>query len=106
MKHEFLFDSDNLEQRGKGVDRLGTKTDGLKLEWKTNHHQVAFANIGLYRLETVFWHTSYEARVRYRDEQMESVMDIYKTKLDAQLGAEKLLVKILEKGQKLLQTFK
>ncbi|HCT86239.1 MAG TPA: hypothetical protein DF296_13690 [Candidatus Margulisbacteria bacterium] len=105
MKTNYLFDDEDKKQRGIGVDRLGDKNDGLKLKWKSNHHQTGFTKIGKYKLETIFWHDSYEARVSYRDEIMESISDIYKSRIEAQIGAEKLLVKILKNGQKILENF-
>lgn len=72
--------------KGKGIDRLGTKKDGLKLKWKWNRvcdrswppsaperkdkrrtpGQGCFADAGDFRYEVTAWHTHYEARVRYR----------------------------------------
>ena len=75
---------------GKGIDRLGTKKDGLKFQWKWLRVcelswaagdpqlkdkrrlpcQVCFADVGNFRYKVVAWHDHYEACVEYYREEI------------------------------------
>lgn len=121
MQDGFLFDDNDPRQRGKGVDRKGTKKDGLKLKWswtrvcerswfpgskelKDNRRtpgQVCFAEYGDFLCKVIFWHTHYEARIEHcgelllyhdKDTGDSKKGEVLVTRLQAQLKAEQLLV--------------
>ena len=108
-----------ITTKGKGIDRLGTKKDGLKFIWKWIRRcelsgvdakdkrrlpcQVCFAEAGDFEYEVILWHTHYEARVIYKgatlirfnkeiDDTTEWKGEVLLERLQAQLKAEQLLV--------------
>lgn len=106
MRDNYLFDYDDKTKHGKGADRLGGEKDGVVLNWKSKHPQVAVAIIGNYKLETVYWYTRYEARLSYYGNAIESDQSEYKTKIEAQIGAEKMFEKFILEGVALLKEMK
>lgn len=120
MQDNFLFDSD--KQRGIGVDRLGTKKDGLKLKWiwgnkfyswtekdGTIPSQICTTELGYFTLEVIFWHTYYEAELRHIDGTLKSIGDndnkIILTRIDGQKIAEKLLREHYDYTKKILDKY-
>jgi len=83
-----MSDEGIVTTKGKGVDRLGTKKDGLKLKWKWSRVcdlswprcdprredkrrlpcQCCFAEAGDFRYEVDAWHMNYGAEVKYKGE--------------------------------------
>lgn len=87
-------------------DDLCSKDKRLKYKWvwtriacqipadeikKWTHFQCSHANIGRWTLESVQWASDYEVRVDYNDETVVSKGG-FKSRIDAQIGGEKLLV--------------
>ncbi len=109
MQDHFLFDDCDPKQRGKNCDRMGTKKDGLKLNWLWGSHryekkagQICRAKMGEgFVLQAIFWHTNYEALVSWygdtivnwsKDYHDDYGGEVLVTRLQAQLMAEKLVV--------------
>ncbi len=121
MQDGFLIDSDDPLQRGAGVDRLGNcQQDGLKYKWQWIKTRGDGRPIGAnsrreripcqiceavlprmaslpdqpyIRLEVIFWHTNYEARLRIVDNRAVS-SEGFQTRLAAQQYAERLVNKL------------
>ena len=127
MQDNHLFDSDDSKQRGVGVDRLGTKENGIKLDWMwgtkfykwvekdgTIPQDMCSVQIGEYRLEVYFWHSNYEVALYAIDSHiMQNVftqagisLDKIYTRIDGQKLAEKLLPILHEYTHKLLKKHK
>lgn len=59
---------------------MGDHSDGLKLKWhwsrygtakeRTTPGQVCLAEVGDFRFEAIFWHTTFEARLQLIDEHL------------------------------------
>ncbi|MCH7759847.1 hypothetical protein IIA15_00375 [candidate division TA06 bacterium] len=119
-KVKFLFDDTKSSQRGKGCDRLGSKEDGLKWDWKWGTKeegrktpgQICSAYLPFpikfkvgkgsvenckFFLRVVFWHTEYEASLEMGDHGLLSYTSSDEksarliTRVDAQRKAEELL---------------
>lgn len=106
MREDFLYDSDDKNQRGKGVDRVGTKKDGVSLEWKSNHHQICFAEIGRYTLKVIFWRTNYSAEIEVLGETFYLCDKKFYNRIDAQKFIEKRFKEIMLEGFKLSKKIK
>jgi len=114
MQDGFLFDDNDPKKVGRGIDALRKDGDKLKAKWKWTRGrgammphterrcagQVSEAEIGEHIvLEAVFWHTRYEARVSWLENEV-IYYDIdpedhpnemaLLTRVDAQRKAEKL----------------
>lgn len=99
---------------GEGDDYMGKKKDGLLFKWRWGGtlegkipSQVCRADWKDYELEGVSWHSDFEAKVAYQNGFARDHSFItkggYKTRLEAQKGAERLLLKHLKEQCKLLK---
>ena len=83
-------------QDGKEGDRFYKTHKRLLYKWQTSDPnsysscQVSKSSVRDWVLEAVRWYDGYEAVINYIGEQIES-KKIFKTRLDAQVGAEELL---------------
>lgn len=104
-----------IPNNGKGLDRKGTRVDGLRWEWKwleqrmmssrpENDHrrlpcQACIAEIevpsGWWQFEVIYWNTDYEAQVRHDGEQF-AAQEGLPTRLEAQRRAEMLVKEFCE----------
>ena len=85
MNENHLFDDDNPEQRGRGCDAICANDERLKFNWRRP------VRIGGFDLKVHYRYTEYEAEVTWYREDLLHVGG-FLTRLDAQLGAEQLLV--------------
>ncbi len=117
MQDGFIIDDQDPKQRGHGPDRMGSRRDGLNYLWRWINTsgdgrplgtkskkprvpcQICEARLprmkGLpgepyIRLEVIFWHTNYEARLRIRDSNVVS-SEGFQTRLGAQRVAENMV---------------
>jgi len=101
-------------------DDLNTKDTRLEYRWKWSrvasrvpeeeikkwtHFQCSKATVGSWTLWSTQWNSgsdvNYEASIRYRDEHIARLGD-FKTRLDAQIAAEKLLVDWINEQKELI----
>ena len=86
-------------------DHLQSKDPRLKYRWrwiriaaqipeeeikKWRHFQCSCASLGDWQMKAIQWLNSYEAEIQYSDERI-AAQKGFKTRIDAQIGAEKLL---------------
>ncbi len=107
-----LFEGSKKERLGKTFDRLGTKKDGLKLDWgwswpgqnEKEPQQICGAILGNFNFVVVQWYYGYEAELGYGYTTSGGGLlkmpnypyktgkeDMFKTRIECQLFAEGLL---------------
>lgn len=110
MQDNFLFDSADPKERGVGCDAICSDDKQLKYKWEwygNSPCQLTSAKLGCdWELQTIFWHTDYEAEVNFGDKTIKryygrfndefSDGEVLVTRLDAQLKAEQLFGELVK----------